>query len=282
MWWPTLTYAQGTRLLCPPVWIGEVNWPVRAVTVLGDGTFSGTITASLQTAPSGAVLSGTLLLNVTNVNGQSGAVFANLRMNVEGTYQLRFTSSIGLTPCNTPVFTVGPSFHIDTTSPAYHQGCDAATGCPEIPVGLLDADGRVRGSPPSVGAYEVAGQPPGQVPTQLGFSTQPQNGTVNVVLPVFAVQVRDASGNVVSDDNGRAIQLQFASNPSGATLGGSTLSFSSNGTATFSNVTVNLTGVNYTLQAISAPLLTGTSNVFTISGPSLAAPPINTRLVLTP
>jgi hypothetical protein len=87
--------------------------------------------------------------------------------------------------------------------------------------------------------------------TQVVITQQPP-ATVKVSTP-FSLQasIEDQYGNVVTSAS-NTVSVAFASNPTGATLGG-TLSVSpSQGVATFSNLTINKTGSGYTLNVSSS------------------------------
>lgn len=103
--------------------------------------------------------------------------------------------------------------------------------------------------------------------SKLVFTTQPTNitggGTFNVT-----VAITDPAGNVVTNDN-RTITLGILSGTGtpGAVLSGSTSQFSSNGVATFNNVSVNKVGTGYKLQAtvFFGDLTAATSNAFDVT-----------------
>jgi len=83
----------------------------------------------------------------------------------------------------------------------------------------------------------------------VSFAVQPGNGTSSgaQITPSIKVLVVDSSGAAV---RGATVQLSFASNPTGATLSGSTIATTgNNGIAIFSSVFINNAGIGYTLRA---------------------------------
>ena len=97
----------------------------------------------------------------------------------------------------------------------------------------------------------------------LGFFVQPNSADVgHVITPAVEVVVRDSLGGTDSSFTG-GIAISLASNPTGATLSGTTVVRPVNGIASFSNLAIDKAG-SYTLQA-SAGLVSVTSNGFTIN-----------------
>jgi hypothetical protein len=98
---------------------------------------------------------------------------------------------------------------------------------------------------------------------RLVFVQQPTTATAGLAInPAVTVQTLDAYGNLASYNGGVAITL--ATNPTGATLGGTLSVPVVAGTATFSNVAVIRAATGYTLQATAASLAAATSNPFSI------------------
>src|SRR5207247_3480421 len=76
----------------------------------------------------------------------------------------------------------------------------------------------------------------------LGLGQQPVNTVVGQAInPAVTVQLLDRYGNVASGASS-TIAFGLGSNPTGATLGGTTTAATVNGVATFSNLTVNRAG----------------------------------------
>src|SRR5262249_32318004 len=82
-------------------------------------------------------------------------------------------------------------------------------------------------------------------------------------------------GNVVTTDTS-SVTVAIGTNPGGGTLSGTTTVAAVAGVATFSNLSINKSGVGYTLTAADGSLTGATSNPFTIT----AEPP--THLALPP
>lgn len=107
--------------------------------------------------------------------------------------------------------------------------------------------------------------------TQLAFTIQPPS-TVAVLADTFQVEVtaEDASGGLVPGFTGE-VTVAIAHDGSvtqNAQLRGTTRVSMVNGIATFPNLSVDQTGVNYTLKASAAGLTDATSRAFSV----LAAP----------
>ncbi len=100
--------------------------------------------------------------------------------------------------------------------------------------------------------------------TKLKFTTQPANGIAGAALAAIKVTVENVSGNLVVG-NSSAVTLKFGSNPGSATLGGTLTVNAVNGVATFSNITINKTGTNFTLMASDGSLTGDTSTAFNIT-----------------
>jgi hypothetical protein len=95
--------------------------------------------------------------------------------------------------------------------------------------------------------------------TQLVITQQPP-ATVKVSSPfTLKASIEDQYGNVVTTASG-TVSVAFATNPTGATLGGTTSVTVSQGVASFTNLTINKTGSGYTLQVSSGSLTPATSN----------------------
>ncbi len=101
--------------------------------------------------------------------------------------------------------------------------------------------------------------------TKLAFSTQPNGGLAGVFWsqqPV--VQIQDAAGNTVTSSSASVV-LSFGSNPGAGTLSGTVTVNASSGVATFTNLSINKSGVAYTLSAASSGLTGDTSSGFNIT-----------------
>jgi hypothetical protein len=102
-------------------------------------------------------------------------------------------------------------------------------------------------------------------PARLVFTTQP---SVNNIAGVSfssqpAVTVEDAWNNTATTSNAPVtLEITPGSGTSGAILSGAVTVNAVNGVATFSGLSINLGGKNYTLKATSSPLIPATSNAF--------------------
>jgi hypothetical protein len=112
----------------------------------------------------------------------------------------------------------------------------------------------------------------------LSFDQEPTDaGTDAVISPPITVDVNDTSGDVDSTSS-TDVTLSFASNTTGATLGGTTTVAAVNGVATFSDITVNTPG-DYTLSATDPAADLATSDSFHI-GPTSALIPAFGKVTL--
>ena len=105
------------------------------------------------------------------------------------------------------------------------------------------------------------------VATHLVFLQQPSSATVGAAIsPAVTVKVEDAFNNVLTGDSTDQVTVGLGTNPSGATLSGTTTATVSAGVATFSNLSINLAGTGYTLLASSPATASGaTSTAFNVS-----------------
>ena len=101
-------------------------------------------------------------------------------------------------------------------------------------------------------------------PTQLGFLTQPGNGTRagSAMTPAVQVEVRNANGSRVTTST-VTVTLTLGANPGGATLTGN-VATASGGVASFPNLRVSRASTGYTLVATSPGLTSATSVTFRI------------------
>src|SRR5436309_408743 len=105
------------------------------------------------------------------------------------------------------------------------------------------------------------------IASKLAFVQQPTTATAGqTISPAVTVQIQDANGNLTTSTASVGIAILF--NPSSGTLNGGTPVSAVSGTATFSNLSIDKAGVNYTLQAASTGLTSATSAQFTINNPA--------------
>ena len=104
-------------------------------------------------------------------------------------------------------------------------------------------------------------------PAQLVYTTQPaSNANIAAGTGIdLVVEVRDASGNLVSTD-ASTVTVTIGSNPGGSILGGTASANAVNGVATFSGLSLNKAASGYTLVASDsgAGVSDATSNAFNI------------------
>ena len=98
--------------------------------------------------------------------------------------------------------------------------------------------------------------------TQLGFVQQPSGSIAGKpISPAVRVAVRNDQGGTVTAATNQ-VTLGLASNPAGATLGGTTTVAAVNGIAIFTDLTLDKAGTGYTLVATSGSLASATSTSF--------------------
>ncbi len=106
--------------------------------------------------------------------------------------------------------------------------------------------------------------------SSLSFNVQPSTVLVNAsISPAVVVQIFDAYGNLVTNDNTDLINLALGANPGNGTLGGATTVKANGGIATFSNLTINQIGTGYTLTASATGITGATSSSFNVVAPSV-------------
>jgi len=105
--------------------------------------------------------------------------------------------------------------------------------------------------------------------TQVAFTTAPPASvtTASSVLTVFKVSVEDVNGNVVTSGTGATDTVAITSP---CTLGGTTTAAAVAGVATFSALTVNVTGVCVLTATDSARTLTAATATTTVGTPQAA------------
>jgi len=110
--------------------------------------------------------------------------------------------------------------------------------------------------------------------SKVVIAAQPTTGIAGKTLnPAVAVKVEDAFGNVVTS-NASAITIALASGPAGGSLAGTLRANAINGIATFSNLSMKVTGA-YTLEATDGALTGAISKPISIAAAAAA------KLVIT-
>jgi hypothetical protein len=119
--------------------------------------------------------------------------------------------------------------------------------------------------------------PPGTA-TKLTFVVQPTGATAGAtVTPAVQVEAQDAHGHTATSFTG-AVNLVFQTNPTGATLSGTTTVTALGGVATFPALSIDKSGTGYRLAAVSLGLADATSDMFAIT----AGAPVQLAFVLEP
>jgi hypothetical protein len=103
--------------------------------------------------------------------------------------------------------------------------------------------------------------------TRLGFTVQPSTTEAGAqVTPAVEVSALEASGTVDTSHAGAiTVSLATGSGTPGASLGGSTTVAASGGVANFTDLSVDLAGTRYALDAVAAGLTSATSDSFDIT-----------------
>jgi hypothetical protein len=100
---------------------------------------------------------------------------------------------------------------------------------------------------------------------QLAFTQQPSTTLAgDVINPAPRVAVQDAGGNTITSSTA-TITLAIGTNPSSGHLSGTLSVNAVSGVATFSNLSIDLTGTGYTLNATSTGLTAATSSAFNVN-----------------
>lgn len=101
--------------------------------------------------------------------------------------------------------------------------------------------------------------------TRLGFLQQPISTLLgHVIVPAIRVAIQDDLLRTVTSA-GNSVTIALATNPSGATLAGTATVTAVGGIATFSDLSLNRTGVGYTLFASATGLNAAISTPFDVS-----------------
>lgn len=110
--------------------------------------------------------------------------------------------------------------------------------------------------------------------TQFVVSAQPPSSVKAGAKFGLTITAEDAFGNVATSF-GSTVSLTLATNPGGSTLGGQLSVSAVSGVATFSGVTLNKSGIGYTLKATGGSLTAGVSNSLNVTAAAA------TRLIVT-
>jgi virginiamycin B lyase len=100
--------------------------------------------------------------------------------------------------------------------------------------------------------------------TQLVITQQPPSSVSAGKAFGLVAAIEDQYGNIVTTAN-NAVSVSIATNPGGATLGGTTTVSAIDGIVTFSNLTLNKKAKGYTLRLSTAGLSSATTSPITVS-----------------
>lgn len=114
--------------------------------------------------------------------------------------------------------------------------------------------------------------------TKVGFVTQPSNTTAGATIgPAIQVAIQDASGALVNETS--TVTIAIGNNAGAGTLSGTTVVSAVGGIATFNNLSINKSGVGYTLTATSGGLTSATSAAFNVTAGTASQLAITTQPV---
>jgi hypothetical protein len=113
----------------------------------------------------------------------------------------------------------------------------------------------------------TAPPPPPPMATSLRFTGEPQSAQTGASIGTITVAAVDSTGGLVADFSG-TVTLAIGTNPGGGTLSGPTSAATSNGVATFSGLSIDKAGNNYTLAASTLGLGSANSSPFNVTVPA--------------
>jgi hypothetical protein len=201
-------------------------------------TAGATITPAVQiTAKDGSgnvvtTFNGDVTLSITAGTGTAGAILSGTRT---------VTASSGIAN-----FT---DLNIDRAGTGYTLSATA--------VGLSGA---------TSGAFDITSG----AATRLAFTAQPVSAAAGASLGTIVVTAQDAQGNTVSSYTGN-VSVVIGANPGSGTLSGTATVAAVGGVATFSGLSIDKSGVGYTLSVSSGALTGATSTPFTVSAGAATA-----------
>ncbi len=104
------------------------------------------------------------------------------------------------------------------------------------------------------------------IPSVLEWQTQPSDGICGLALTQQpALILKDASGNIITDENSSTVTLSLTS-PAGATLSGTKTVTFRNGAASFTGLSINKAGTyTFTVTTSLGGIAVSTSNSFTVA-----------------
>jgi hypothetical protein len=103
--------------------------------------------------------------------------------------------------------------------------------------------------------------------TKLGFTVQPTTVAAGAsIIPAVSVAVQNASGaTITTATNSVTMSLTSGTGTNGAVLGGTRTVNAVNGIATFPGLTVDRSGVGFTLTASGSNLTSASSSTFSVN-----------------
>jgi hypothetical protein len=135
-------------------------------------------------------------------------------------------------------------------------GTGQALYVPSVPDGGSFVDGE-----PGVIIGDILTRAPTPKTKKLAFGTQPTTANLNSAITV-TVRILNSIGNLVNSTANVSIAL--STNPTGATLGGTTTVAAVAGVATFNDLTLNRSGEDFVFEASSSGLTSVRSNAFSL------------------
>ncbi|MEI7831871.1 MAG: Ig-like domain-containing protein [bacterium] len=165
--------------------------------------------------------------------------------------------------------------HISPFSPCYDAGdinyqCGVWVYSSDDVCKDIDCQDRVIDKNIDIGADESA-----TPPLSLSIEVYSPQQALASLRPSVIVRIKDADGNTVAATN--AIKVAIGSNPSNGTISGTLTVNAVNGSATFSDLTIDNAGTGYTLHATADGLKAGDSNAFDVTNQRKNVPPTFTK-----
>jgi hypothetical protein len=187
--------------------------------------------------------------------GNIGSQGYNLIGNTQGGSGFADTDLLNVNPLLGPLQNNGGP----TQTMALLAGSPALNAGDPNELGVPDQRGVVRSGGVNIGAYQASAD-------HLVFLQQPADTAAGQTMAAVIVQVVDPFGNAAIGDNTHTVTLSIGNNPSGGTLSGTLTLTVSGGIATFSDLSIDLSGNGYTLHAsVGGSLPDIDSNPFNIT-----------------
>lgn len=112
----------------------------------------------------------------------------------------------------------------------------------------------------------------------LAFTVQPSQTVAGVAVSAAPkITLMDTALGTVIDTYAGSVAVAIGTNPGSGTLSGTTPVSAASGVATFSDLSINKSGIGYTLVASASGVDDGTSAGFTIIGAAIASASISTQ-----